>query len=166
MTLRTKTLWYAMELAADVVDATVTNLPQITIYTENSSRTFRSVQVWVSYEDISTVTGATVGEHRVACSVNGAAATTITELDDIANSGENHGGIIGPFDFTAHFVSNFPAAASATLDLSVYFYITTGTGLTTNNVSALIAITYEFDDGATTQYATAIIPMESLVGAM
>ena len=166
MTLRTKTLWYATELAADVVDATLTALPQITIYTENSSRTFRSVMVWLSYEDISTATGATVGEHRCACSVNGAGATTITELDDIANSGENMAGIIGPFDFTAHFTANYPAADSTTLDLSVYFDISTGTGLNVRNVGALIAVTYEYDDGAATQYNTAIIPMESTVGAL
>src|SRR3990172_9385503 len=166
MALRTKTLWYATQLAADVVDATLTALPTITIYSENSSRTFRSVQVWLSYEDISTATGATVGEHRCACSVNGAAATTITELDDIAHSGENMAGILGPFDFTAHFTANYPAADSTTLALSVYFDITTGTGLNVRNVGALIAITYEYDDAAATQYNTAIIPMESLVGAM
>jgi len=166
MALRTKTLWYATQLAADVVDATLTALPTITIYSENSSRTFRSVQVWLSYEDISTATGATVAEHRCACSVNGAAATTITELDDISNSGENMSGILGPFDFTAHFTSNYPAADSTTLVLSVYFDISTGTGLNVRNVGALIAITYEYDDAAATQYNTAIIPMESLVGAM
>src|SRR3990167_5008643 len=166
MTLRVKTLWYAMELAADVVDATVTNLPQITIYTENSSRTFRSVQVWVSYEDISTVTGATVGEHRVGLRVAAAAYTTITELDDISNSGENLSGILGPFDFTSHFTANYPAADSTTLDIQVYFDITTGTGLNVRNVGALIAITYEYDDGAATQYNTAIIPMESTTGAL
>jgi hypothetical protein len=166
MTLRTKTLWYATQLAADVVDATLTALPTITIYTENSSRTFRSVQVWLSYADISTATGATVGEHRCACSVNGAAATTITELDDIAHSGENMAGILGPFDFTAHFTANYPAADSTTLALSVYFDITTGTGLNVRNVGALIAVTYEFDDGAATQYNTAIIPMESTTGAL
>lgn len=166
MTLRMKTLWYAMELAADVVDATVTNLPQITIYTENSSRTFRSVQVWVSYEDISTVTGATVGEHRVGLRVAAAAYTTITELDDISNSGENLSGILGPFDFTSHFTANYPAADSTTLDIQVYFDITTGTGLNVRNVGALIAITYEYDDGAATQYNTAIIPMESLTAAL
>jgi len=166
MALRTKTTWWATQLAADVVDATLTALPTITIYTENSNRTFRSVQVWLSYEDISTATGATVGEHRCACSVNGAAATTITELDDIANSAENMSGILGPFDFTAHFTANYPAADSTSLALSVYFDITTGTGLNVRNVGALIAITYEYDDGAATQYNTAIIPMESLTGAL
>src|SRR3990172_345733 len=166
MALITKTLWYATQLAADVVDATVTNLPQITIYTENSSRTFRSVQVWVSYEDISTVTGATVGEHRVGLRVAAAAYTTITELDDISNSGENLSGILGPFDFTSHFTANYPAADSTTLDIQVYFDITTGTGLNVRNVGALIAITYEYDDGAATQYNTAIIPMESLTAAL
>src|SRR3990167_6310323 len=166
MALRTKTLWYATQLAADVVDATLTALPTITIYSENSSRTFRSVQVWLSYEDISTATGATVAEHRCACSVAGAAATTITELDDIGSTGENMSGVIGPFDFTSHFATNYPAADSTTLALSVYFAITTGTGLNVRNVAALIAVTYDYDDGAATQYNTAIIPMESLTGAL
>lgn len=166
MTIRTKTLWYATQLAADVVDATLTALPTITIYTENSSRVFRSVKVWLNYEDISTATGATVGEHRCACSVAGAAATTITELDDITNSGENMSGRIGPFDFTSHFTTNYPAADSTTLAISVYFDISTGTGLNVRNVSALIAITYEYDDTAATQYATAIVPMESLAAAL
>jgi len=166
MALRTKTLWYATQLAADVVDATLTALPTITIYTENSSRTFRSVQVWLSYEDISTATGATVAEHRCACSVAGAAATTITELDDITHSGENQAGVIGPFDFTAHFTTNYPAADSTTLAISVYFDISTGTGLNVRNVGALIAVTYEYNDAAATQYNTAIIPMESTTGAL
>ena len=166
MTVRTKTLWYAAQLAADVVDATLTALPTITIYTENSSRVFRSVKVWINYEDISTATGATVAEHRCACSVAGAAATTITELDDIANTGENMSGRIGPFDFTSHFTTNYPAADSTTLAISVYFDISTGTGLNVRNVSAIIAITYEYNDTAATQYATAIIPMESTVGAL
>ena len=103
MAQRTKTLWYATQIAATVTDATVTALPTITVYAENSTRTFRSCQVWLSYEDESTVTGATVGEHRCAVSVAGAGATTITELDDITNSGENMGGVLGPFDFTSHY---------------------------------------------------------------
>lgn len=167
MAQRVKTLWYATEKSdATVADATLTALPQITVYAENSTRTFRSAMVWIHFSDMSTVTGGTVGEHRVACSVNAAGATTVTETDDISNSGENMSGWLGPFDFTSHFVTNFPAADSATLDLSVYFDISTGTGLTTNNIGALIAVTYEFDDSAATQYASAIIPMESLVGAM
>ena len=167
MTTRVKTLWYAAEKSdATVADATLTALPTITVYSENSSRVFRSVMVWIGYSDMSTVTGATIGEHRVACSVNGAGATTITELDDITASGENMSGLLGPFDFTSHFTTNYPAADSSTVVISVYFDVTTGTGLTTNNITALIAMTYEFDDGATTQYATAIIPMESLIGAM
>ena len=166
MALRTKTLWYTTQLAADVTDATLTALPQITIFTENSTRTFRSCLVWIALHDIITATGGTIGEHRCACSVNGAGATTITELDDIAHSGERLSGVIGPFDFTAHFTTNYPAADSTTLDLSVYFDQTTGTTLNMRNVAALIAITYEFDDGATTQYQTAIIPLESTVSSL
>lgn len=165
MATRTKTLWYATRLAADVTDATLTALTQITVYTENSSRVFRSALVWLSFEDIITATGGTITEFRCACSVNGAGATTVTETDDIANSGENMAGLLGPFDFTSHFTTNYPAADAATLDLSVYFDQNTGTTLGMRNVGALIAITYEYDDSAATQYQTAIIPLESVVGA-
>src|SRR3990167_567969 len=129
MTLRVKTLWFMTKLDADVVDATVTNLDQLTMYEETNSRTFRSLQVWIKYEDISTATGATVAEHRVGLRFAAAAYTTITELDDIANSGENMSGVIGPFDFTAQAVSNFGAGVSQTCDIQVYFDISTGTGL-------------------------------------
>jgi len=126
LTTRVKTLWYAAEKSdATVADATLTALPTITVYSENSSRVFRSVMVWIGYSDMSTVTGATIGEHRVACSVNGAGATTITELDDITASGENMSGLLGPFDFTSHFTTNYPAADSSTVVISVYFDVTT-----------------------------------------
>jgi len=167
MALRTKTTWWATRLtAASMADAVLTALPTITVYTENSSRTIRSVQAWLNFEGMSTVTGGTVGEHRLACSVNGAGATTVTELDDISNSGENVGGRLGPFDFTSHFTTNYPAADSTTVVFSAYMDISTGTGLTTDNISVLFCITYEYDDTAATQYNTAIIPIESDVGAM
>ena len=167
MALRTKTTWWATRLtAASLADAVLTALPTITVYTENSSRTIRSVQAWLNFEGMSTVTGGTIGEHRLACSVNGAGAATITELDDITNSGENIGGRIGPFDFTSHFVTNYPAADSTTVIFSAYIDVSTGTGLTTDNISVLFCITYEYDDTAATQYNTAIIPMESTTGAL
>src|SRR3989304_8846797 len=103
MALRTKTLWYTTQLAADVTDATLTALPQITIFTENSTRTFRSCLVWIAFHDIITATGGTIGEHRCACSVNGAGATTITELDEIAHSGERLSGGIGALGFSPPF---------------------------------------------------------------
>jgi hypothetical protein len=163
---RTKTVIYAAQLAADVANVTLTSLGAITVYTENSSRVFKSAFVEINLSDTSTVTGATLSEMRVACSVNGAAATTITELDDLPNSGENWSGTIGPFDFTSHFTTNYPAADSTTVELSIYTDITTGTGVTTRNVSALLYLTYEYGDAAATQYFTNIIPLESTTGAM
>ena len=167
MTTRTKTLWYATRLtAASMADATLTALPTITVYTENSSRTFRSVMAWLNFEGMSTVTGNTITEHRLACSVNGAGATTVTETDDITNTGENLGGRLGPFDFTSHFTTNYPAADSSSVVFSAYIDVSTGTGLTTCNVSVIFCITYEYDDTAATQYTTAIIPLESDLSAM
>src|SRR3990167_4061718 len=166
MALRTKTTWWATRLVGSMSDAVLTALPTITVYSENSSRTFRSVMAWLNFEGESTATGNTIGEHRLAVSVNGAGATTITELDDITHSAENVGGRVGPFDFTSHFTTNYPAADSTTVAFSAYIDTTTGTGLLTRNVSVIFCITYEYDDGAATQYNTAIIPMESLVAAM
>jgi len=167
VTDRLKTLWFAAKRDADVVDATLSALDSITVYAKNNSRTFRGALVWVGFQDIVTVTGGTIGEHRVACSVNGAGATTITELDDIANSGEQLGGVIGPFDFTSHFTTNFPAADSASCVISVYFDQTTGTTLGMRNVNALLALTYQYDDnGVTTDFHTDICPIESPVAGL
>lgn len=166
MALRAKTLWYGTKLDADIVDVTVTNLDQFTVYCENASRTFRAALVWVAFQDIITVTGGTIAEHRVALRLGAGAYTTVTELDDIVHSGENIAGVIGPFDFTSVFAADFGAGDSQTCDIQVYFGQSTGTTLNMRNVCALMALTYEFADTAATQYATAIIPLEGSVGGL
>lgn len=167
MAVRRKTLTYFTKLDADVADAVTTNLDQIAaadFLTEyaGGSRSFRSVLVYISFEDIITATGGTIAEHRVGVSVDGAGYTTVTKTDDIAHSGEQISGEIGPFDFTDHFNANYPASDGASLDIQVYFDQSTGSTLGMRNVSARIEVTYEFDDdGVTTQYETACIPIES-----
>lgn len=169
MTTRLKTIEYALDMyTSDVVDATLTALTQTTIYIPEASPSFISVSVEIGFEDFITATGGTIGEHRVALSLGGAAAKTITELDDIANSGENMAGVIAPFDFTDHFIANW-SGTSKTLDISVYFDQTTGTTLGMRNITALVIITYEYDDNTTTnptQIKTVYIPLESLPGAL
>jgi hypothetical protein len=165
MATRTKTLWYATKLTADVADATVTNLDQITVYAD-SGRTFRSCIVWVAAQDIITGTGGTIGEYRVGLRLAAAAYTTVTETDDLTNTGENMAVVLGPFNFTQQFIDNFGAGTSQTLDIQVYFDQTTGTTLGMRNVMALIAVTIEYSDTGSTQYATAIVPLESPAGAL
>jgi hypothetical protein len=94
-----------------------------------------------------------------------AAYTTITETDDIANSAENISGILGPFNFTSHFTTNW-TGTSMTCDVSVYFDQSTGTTLGMANVTAKLYITYEYDDTSATQIKTVRIPFESSTAAL
>ena len=166
MATRSKTVWYAAQLVADVMDNTLTSLGTITVYTENSSRVFKSCLVWTHFEDIVTATGGTITEHACSVSVNAATATTTSETDDITNTAENISGVLGPWDFTSHFTTNYPAADASTVAISVRWDQSTGTTLNMRNCSALLCITYEYDDTAATQYQTAIIPLESTTGVL
>lgn len=166
MATREKTVCFAFPMTtALVADAVVTNLSQITLYIPEASPVFRSVFVEVGFQDVVTATGGTIGEHRVGLRLGAAAYTTVTELDDIANSGENLAGVLGPFDFTSHFTANW-SGTSMTCDLQVYFDQTTGTTLGMANVTALVYVTYEYNDTAATQIKTVRFPLESLVGAL
>jgi hypothetical protein len=169
MATRSKTVVYAFPtLTTATTDAVVTNLAQITIYIPETVISFQSVFVEVGFQDIITVTGGTITEHRCGLRLGAAGYTTITETDDIANTGENMGGILGPFDFTSHFTTNW-TGTSMTCDVQVYFDQTTGTTLGMRNVTAIVYCTYTYDDDDTTnptQIKTVRIPLESLVGAL
>ena len=164
--IREKTVCFAFPMESVLVaDAVVTNLSQISLFIPEASPTFTSVFVEVGFQDVITATGGTITEHRVGLRLGAAAYTTITETDDIANSAENIAGVIGPFNFTSHFASNW-TGSSMTCDLQVYFDQSTGTTLGMANVTALVYVTYTYDDTAATQIKTVPIPMESLVGTL
>jgi len=164
-----KTVRFAVPTTVSTaLDAVVTNLAQHTIFIPEASPVFSSVTMEVGFHDQITATGGTIGEHRVGLRLGAAAFTTFIELDDITNSGENMGGVIGPVNFTAHFNTNW-TGTSMTMDTQVCFDHTTGTTLGMVNVNADIVITYEYDDNPAvnaTQIKTAYIPLESLAGAL
>lgn len=165
MATREKTVCFAFPMTtALVADAVVTNLEQIVLYIPETP-TFTSVFVEVGFQDAITATGGTITEHRVGLRLGAAAYTTFTELDDFANTGENLAGVFGPVDFTAHFNTNW-TGSSMTCDLQVYFDQTTGTTLGMNNVTAMIYITYTYNDTAPTQIKSVQIPMESLIAGL
>lgn len=169
MATRQKTIRFATPTYTSVVaDAVVTNLSQISVYIPESSVTFKSVVAEVGFQDVITATGGTITEQRVGLRLGAAGYTTFTETDDIANSGENIGGVTGPIDFTSHFTTNW-TGTSMTCDIQVYFDQNTGTTLGMINVNAVLVITYEYDDDPATnatQIKTAQIPLESLVGTL
>lgn len=166
MAIRVKTIQYAFPMTTGIIsDAIITNLTQTTIYIPETVSSFVSATLDVGFQDIITGTGGTIGEHRVAFRLGAAGYTLVTETDDITNSGENIAGVIGPFNFTSQFTANW-TGTSMTCDTQVYFDQTTGTTLGMRNVTAVLTITYQYDDTASTQIKTAWIPLESLVGEL
>lgn len=169
MAIRQKTVVFAFPTYTSVVaNITVTNLTQITVYLPETVRRFVSCYVEVGFQDVITATGGSITEHRVGLQLAAAGYSTITELDDIANTAENIAGVMGPFDFTSYFTTNW-SGSSMTCDLQVYFNQNTGTTTGMRNVTALLYVTYEYDDDPgvnATQIKTAILPLESLVGAL
>ena len=170
MATRLKSIQYAWPMITTLVpDATLQSLGVIPIYIpENSVGTpvsFQSVTVEIGWNDAITATGGTITEHRVALNLGGT-DSLITELDDIANTGENMGGVIGPFDFTSKFTSDFGTGGSQNCEVKAYFDQNTGTTLGMVNISAVITITYLYDDTVATHIKTAWIPFENRAGAL
>ncbi|MCA9324936.1 hypothetical protein KDA23_02605 [Candidatus Saccharibacteria bacterium] len=166
MATRVKTVQYAFPTYTSVVtNATVTNLTQITLYIPETVTAFRSVTVDVGFQDVITATGGTITEQRVGLRLGAVAYSTTAITDSITNSGEEMSIVDGPWDFTSYFTTNW-SGTSKTCDLQVYFNQSTGTTLGMRNVTAIITVTYEYDDTAATQVKTAWIPLESLVGPL
>lgn len=169
MATRKKTICFAADTyTVDIADATLTNLAQFTVRIPETVIAFASVFVEFGYQDAITATGGTVTEHRVALRLGAAAYTTKTETDDITNTAENMAGVIGPFDFAAHFTTNW-SGTSMTCDVQCYVDYSTGTTLVTRNATAMVYVTYTYDDDPAvnpTQIKTVRIPMESLAGAL
>lgn len=165
MATRLKTIQFALPTYTSTVgDASDTSIGTGTTYTpENSLSTpinIISCFLEIGWQDVCTVAG-TIGEHRVSLTLSGASTSSVTETDDITNTGENMGGVIGPFNFTSYAIANYGTNSSLTYEVSVYFDFTAGTTLGVNNVTSILTLTYEYDDTVTTQIKTVKIPFES-----
>lgn len=163
MAIQEKTIRYGFPLLASLSDATVTNLTQITVAIPENVIAFRSVTLQWSGLDIVTATGGTWTEHRSALRLGAAAYTTITNLNDVTNSGENLSALVAN-DFTAHFTSNW-SGTSMTCDAQVYVDQSTGTTLGLRDVAAELIITYSYDDTSTTHVKTVFVPLATFTGA-
>jgi len=169
MATRTKTIEYAFDTSVgDTADATLTNLTQITVYIPETVISFMSATVDLGFQDRITATGGTITEHRCALRLGASAYTTVTELDAINQTGENIGGVLGPFDFTSRFTTSW-TGTSMTCDVQYFFDQNSGTTLGMRSVTAKLYITYTYDDAPATngtQIKTVRIPLESLVGSL
>lgn len=154
---------YAWTTNTDTVsDATAYTFPDLSVtVAENSSgRTFRSATIEVSWDDLITATGGTITEWRVECQIDSVAYSTVTETNDIAHSSENTSYLVGPIDFTSYFQTNF-TGNTHTVRCRVYIDISTGTTLQVTNVTAILRLTYDFDDASSTRMNTVYIPLDT-----
>ena len=160
MAQRTKTIEYAFELStASVASATARDFKQIAALAipESTSRTFRSVILEVSFVDNGAAAVAlTAILMGVALGAVARSDQTITLT--LNNSGENQAHLFTA-DFTSYFVTNY-TGTTMTSDCRI-----TATGPVTQNATAKLIITYEFDDAsATTRIKTVKIPMDGNIG--
>lgn len=167
MATRTKTISYAWPTYTSLVaDATLTSIGSITIYIPETTRTFKSVFVEVGFQDVITATGGTIASYQVELTLGAGTPSNKTFSSAITNTGENIAGVIGPHDYTSYFTSDFGAGTSQTVDLKVLFDQSTGTTLGMQNITAIVYITYDYDDSVATQIKTVAIPLESRVNAL
>ena len=165
MATRLKTTEWWFPAGTTLVDATDTNLTQITVYLPESSKTFKKVMLEVIVHDRNTTLG-NISRHQVSISVAGAAYTAVNNANAITNGGEQQT-ILFSGDFTSHFTTNF-TGTSHTVDARVLIDSAVASPLSPsfNNVTARLIITYEYDDTSSTQIKTVRIPLNAPVGAM
>ncbi len=143
-----------------VVDNTTTNLTQTTIYIPETVSSFVSVTADLGFADVTTAAGA-IGNKSLNLRLGASAYTSVANASTLLATGENIGGVFGPFDFTSLFTASW-TGTSMTTDAQVLFDQTTGTILGMRNVTVTLDITYQYDDTAATQIKTVMLPFESL----
>lgn len=160
MAQRTKTIEYAFPLAtASVASGTARDFTQIAALAipESSSRTFRSVTLDVCFVD-NGAAAASMSAVLIGIALGAVARNDATVTFTLNNSGENQCQRFTR-DVTSYFATNY-TGTSMTADCRL-----TVTGLVTQNASAKLIITYEFDDSsASTRIKTIKIPMDGNTG--
>lgn len=164
MANRLKTVQYAFPTLASLTNNLQTSLTQITIYLPEATKTFRKVWLDVSMDDTITGTGGSITTKTIELRLGAAAYTSTTNSNTITHSAEN----ISYFDtrdFTTHFTANW-SGTSMTCDARLTINQSTGLTPGMSNVSAVLNITYEYDDTAATQVKTVLIPLNAPVTAL
>jgi hypothetical protein len=166
MATRTKTVEYGIPNLAAMDDNTDTDMTTITVYLpeQPGGITFRKCWVKIGALEGATMTTGDYSSRRIDVSVNAAGAHSYTNANSLAGSGEQVE-IIYTADCTDAFVDHWPAATSATVDISVLVDSTAAT-IVFVNVSAVVCITYEYDDTQATQVKTVRIPLNAPVTAL
>lgn len=164
MAIRLKTVAFPLPNLASIPNNTLTNFKQITVDLPESSKTFRKVWVDFMSNDTVTATGGTLTTKSMGCRLGAASYTTVSNIHTLTHTGENIALFLSQ-DFTSHFTTNW-SGTSMTFDLQVQINQSTGTNPGMASGSAILWVTYEYDDASTTQVLNAWIPMNSALGAL
>jgi hypothetical protein len=153
MATRQKTVEYCFPLATAIVASAVPrDLTQITIDLPETGKVFRSVILQVAAMDAN-VAAASATANLLGIQLNAIARDDVTVTSTLTNSGENQAWVFER-NVTSYFVTNW-AGTSMTCDVRH-----TLTGISCNNVSAKLLITYDYDDTSATHIKTVRIPIE------
>ena len=154
MALRTKTIEFAFPFStASVASNTNRDFTGITLYIPEASPTFRSVILECTAAD-NVGTAASTTAVLMGISLGAVALDSATITQTIANSGENYS-VIFTRDVTSYFTTNWTGTSMACGARLVV------NGISTNNATAKLIITYEYEDStATTRIKTVKIPVE------
>lgn len=162
MATRLKTVKFGFPVLASLTSGTLTNLPQITVYLPESSKTFRSVVAHITFSDSATTAG-NITANALNLRVGAAAYTSVANTNALTNSGENASPWVTA-DFTSHFTTNW-SGSSMTCDFQAQI-TSAGTPTTLINVCVTLDITYAYDDTSATHIKTVMIPLNAPVGTM
>lgn len=161
MAIRKKTVQYAFPELAAITDNTDTDFTQITIYLPEDSITFRSVVLDVMYQDASNPVGND-SRRQVSLQLGAAGYDTVNNTNALNQSGETSWKQMTG-DFTSTFASDW-TGTSMTCDARILV----------NNASAspdlrsgtaVLTITYDYDEDSATHIKTAWLPIPCPVSA-
>lgn len=161
MAQRTKTIEYVFPISTtSVATATARDFTPFTLYIpENTSRTFRSVILEMSFEDNGT-TASSLSVILQGIQIDALGRNDQSNTQTLTNSGENQSYTVLR-DCTAYFQTNF-TSTSHTVNARL-----TVTGQITVNATAKLIITYEYSDTpATTRIKTVKIPIDGNNGSL
>jgi len=174
-----KTIYYAWatgsaatgEVPSNVLFQTIASM-SISI-PENSISTpvtISSAYIDTFIRDSSTATGTDLRRPAVIIRLSGsspAVSMSVSESGFLANTGENYGGILGPWLFTNYFTqsySNFSSSLSHSIE--VFHSSSAGTFTGLRGVNGMLGLTYQYDTSAVTQSKSVIIPLYTRSGSL
>ena len=162
MATRKKSIKVAVNFGApaDQADNANTTIGTPTIYIPENSVgspvTFTSVALFTYIRSATAAYDLT--QIVITSTLAGSAAGTYNQTGTITNTGEDSGYLLGPFDFTTYFNTNYGTVTSKVLTVQTQFNTNAAA---TRGVYGYLEITYEYNDTSTTRIQTICIPHES-----